>query len=464
MSGPKVINLEAIRRQQQRNSLARLRDLEDLVAEWREAMQQAGLMTDELAAETGAMFGKLENLRQGEQWQAMLAELPARLEFFRSGIATAREAGIKRKAFGLERRRRLQFAASTLQREWTAPGNPAPAELEEVLRAGMIEDEAELSRLESIVQAAFCKLPAVEAPKPGSERQRELANALRSESSTPDTFQEWLATSSGEDAAQKVRGERLDRALAELELHAPPELAAPLFEKARLIAKEPSAERRVMLTDSLLLEADELCKGVREREQTKRQVREAIAGLVAFQSAEADAWRQRLTAALDNPSTIAVQELLAAAETWRAAEVVREEAALRREAVLRALGSLGYEVREGMATAWAENGRIVVRKPSDPNYGIELASPPAGAAVQARVVAFDVPGRSSQSAQRDLEVEQTWCSEFERARQSMTADGFSPWLLHATPVGEVPLKVVPQIEGEQRRGVEASKRVRKVGE
>jgi hypothetical protein len=103
-----------------------------------------------------------------------------------------------------------------------------------------------------------------------------------------------------------------------------------------------------------------------------------------------------------------------------------------------------------MAAAWAENGRVVVRKPSEPDYGVELASPPAGAAVQARVVAFGNPERSSLSAQRDREVELAWCDEFQRARELLDLDGFKPTLLHATPAGELPVKVVPRVEGDQR--------------
>ena len=47
-------------------------------------------------------------------------------------------------------------------------------------------------------------------------------------------------------------------------------------------------------------------------------------------------------------------------------------AAARRRAVLQALSSLGYEVTEGMATAWVEDGAIVLRKAANRDYGVEL--------------------------------------------------------------------------------------------
>ena len=50
-------------------------------------------------------------------------------------------------------------------------------------------------------------------------------------------------------------------------------------------------------------------------------------------------------------------------------------ATARRRAVLGGLAKLGYEVRETMATAWANDGRLVLRKPNANDYGIELERP-----------------------------------------------------------------------------------------
>jgi hypothetical protein len=142
--------------------------------------------------------------------------------------------------------------------------------------------------------------------------------------------------------------------------------------------------------------------------------------------------------------------LATAADGWISQEAEREDGVLRRETVLKGLAALGYEVRENMAAAWAENGRIVVSKPSDPGYGVELAAPLASAAVQVRVVAFDSPGRGAVHAQRDREMEHTWCGEHQRLGELLAADGFNATLQHAVPAGELPVKVVPRREGEHR--------------
>ena len=44
----------------------------------------------------------------------------------------------------------------------------------------------------------------------------------------------------------------------------------------------------------------------------------------------------------------------------------------RRKAILNGLAQLGYEVHEGMETAWANDGQIVAKKPSLPGYGVEI--------------------------------------------------------------------------------------------
>lgn len=51
----------------------------------------------------------------------------------------------------------------------------------------------------------------------------------------------------------------------------------------------------------------------------------------------------------------------------------KTEAMYRQQVILQGLASLGYEVRHGMDTQWAKDGRLVLRNPSTPGYGIELA-------------------------------------------------------------------------------------------
>jgi hypothetical protein len=55
-------------------------------------------------------------------------------------------------------------------------------------------------------------------------------------------------------------------------------------------------------------------------------------------------------------------ELLQRADFLIEAAVQSMAAEERRRAVLEGLAALGYEVSEGMATAWVDSGRVVLRK------------------------------------------------------------------------------------------------------
>jgi hypothetical protein len=121
------------------------------------------------------------------------------------------------------------------------------------------------------------------------------------------------------------------------------------------------------------------------------------------------------------------------------AETKREDARAQRDAVLRALAEQGYEVRDGMATAWVEEGRVIIQKPNETIYGLELSAPPTGTAFQVRVVATGNDGRTTQ---RDKEVEQTWCTAFDKVQSSLRKEGFETRLNHASDPGVVPIKTV----------------------
>ena len=59
--------------------------------------------------------------------------------------------------------------------------------------------------------------------------------------------------------------------------------------------------------------------------------------------------------------------------------------------VLGCLAEFGYEVSESMATAWAPDGRLVVRKPGATDYGLALGAPSDVARLQVGLVGSDSP-------------------------------------------------------------------------
>jgi hypothetical protein len=132
--------------------------------------------------------------------------------------------------------------------------------------------------------------------------------------------------------------------------------------------------------------------------------------------------------------------------------------ALRREAILKGLSELGYEVRENMATAWAEDGRIVVRKPNEKGYGVEFGAVEDAERMQVQLVSFEQANDASK-ASRDLDRETIWCSEFSRLKSLLEKSGTAIHIEKALPVGSKPLKQVQEsstIPSRERRSKESA--------
>jgi hypothetical protein len=97
---------------------------------------------------------------------------------------------------------------------------------------------------------------------------------------------------------------------------------------------------------------------------------------------------------------------------------------------------LGYEVAEGMSTAWASEGRLVIRSAARPDYGVELSGADR---FQMRPVAFDANGRGPDPA-RDKDAETIWCGDVTGLEQRLAALGDGLKIEKALPIGAVPLK------------------------
>jgi hypothetical protein len=133
--------------------------------------------------------------------------------------------------------------------------------------------------------------------------------------------------------------------------------------------------------------------------------------------------------------------LIQRADSLIEAEVQAMAAEERRRAVLEGLAGLGYEISEGMATAWVDGGRVILRKAANPGYGVELSGGSKSNLLQVRAVAF---GNSNdiRDTSRDRDIETIWCGEFERLQSLVAKDGGHLSLESARPIGQFPLKLV----------------------
>ena len=219
---------------------------------------------------------------------------------------------------------------------------------------------------------------------------------------------------------------------------------SPFSARIAALEAEPPV-RQALVADSLLLDLAAAVKIGRERARLERDLVERRAELSEMTSPEAASLRAEIEQALARPAGNEL-ELVKRADFLIEAEVRALAAEERRRAVLEGLASLGYEVSEGMATAWVAGGRVVLRKAANPGYGVELSGGSQSDVLQVRAVGIGNPTEARDTG-RDRDMETIWCGEFERLQSLVAKDGGNLSIESARPVGQFPLKIVPDLRG-----------------
>src|SRR5260370_205969 len=191
--------------------------------------------------------------------------------------------------------------------------------------------------------------------------------------------------------------------MAELETLDYAEIVQPFRERAAAIAAEASPQRRALLTDSLVLDLSERSRRRRADELRVERLREVQGALRTLGTPEAHAMEAQIASMLRSGKFDGTDNLVTRAQAVVDNEMAKLTAAARRRAVLGGLAKLGYEVRETMSTAWAHDGRVVIRKPNATDYGIELGASPDVSRLQVRLVGSERPS-ALRDATRDREA------------------------------------------------------------
>jgi hypothetical protein len=352
---------------------------------------------------------------------------PAETSFLRADLQSRREKAAARAAAAAQNRRRAERNGQLLLEALRKAGRPIPEDL--------VRELSSADAAEAAIARAFDLLHPPGPSAASTDRQLEIAKELGA-GERRETFAHWL---SQQPAAVELAADlHIDRHLAELEQSG---IDPSSYASRAAAIREGDPARRSLLADSLLVE---LSKAVRESRATAEilsDLRARSAELAPYQSNEARAIRASIEDALNRRDVSAAASLLAQANTLIEQEMQALAFDARRRAVLRGLSELGYEVNEGMATAWVESGQVVLRRTASPGYGVHLAGGTKSDRLQVRAVAFSDP-HSSRDAGRDRDVETVWCSDFDKLRAMLSKAGTDIEIEQALPVGSIPLKVV----------------------
>lgn len=437
MSGPKVVRV-VTREELEAICHRHIALVEVAIRGVRAALKRGDLVDRELESGLSRRRDELTALLEGGKFTELQRRAPALVEYCRAETKRFEAKAAAAIEAARCRRRRLSDTARSLIAAMEA-GRVAPsAALRQAVSRSLVASESELDALERVVDDALKALSS--APGTAGEAKKEIAELARRLGAREQgmSLSAWLASGG---AAVEAGDDRLDKVLAEIELLGDAALLKEYSERAAKIAGEPSVSQRRLLTDSLVLDASAAVRRRHAIEAFRSRLRDVHAALVTYSTD--DARRQAATVAdALGSATLAVNEALLE-EANAAIERAQAQlaAAARRKAILGGLAVLGYEVREGMATAWMRNGRLIVKKPNATDYGVELAAPEDASRLQVRLVGAASPV-SARSTGRDRDQEAMWCSEFGKLSELVAAAGGDVVIERASPVGAQPVKTV----------------------
>jgi hypothetical protein len=430
MSGPKAFRIVTRAEIMTicRRSLARL---DAAIEDWISRGQRNGTIDKADIDQVIARRDALRGLLSADKFVELQKQLPAEISYLQADAERRAEKAAELEAQSKRAMRRMKGIAQALLASLESSGVQIPHEI----REGLASSGTSSERLEAVINKAFLLLHSAPATKGVSDLQRDIAARLGAGEKRM-SLEEWTSQQPGVTEDQALL--RVDGFLGELKgLGIDP---GPFSARVSSLELEPPA-RRSLLADSLLLDLATAVKNGREHARLQSDLRARYAELSEMHSPEAASLRSEIGDILSGATQGNEAELIKRADFLIEEEVRTMAAEERRRAVLEGLAGLGYEVSEGMATAWVSGGRVVLRKAANPGYGVELSGGSQSDLLQVRAVAFG-NSTDTRDTSRDRDIETIWCGEFERLQTLIAKDGGSLAIEHARPVGQFPLKVV----------------------
>ena len=450
MSGPKVVRI-VTREELVAICEAHIATLKAAMDRWQKVGLRNELIDGEDIRLAERRLAAMKDLLAADSFAEIQKQVPQETAYLKTDMSRRIERAVEEKAQARNEDRRRVRAAEALARALAAKGIDAPAAL-------LSPGAQKAGDLQAAIATAFKLLGSSLAESDGpTEHQRQLAAKLTDDSRL--TLAEWLA---GQPDAKNNKTPDmlvLERRLDELQALDP--VRGQLFAVRYSHVSADFSPRRSLLIDSLATDIAQArwaaiaeANAWEELDAVLAQL-EAVSGLLPELLSQVDDLR---TSA---PQLSEIQKLTARArEAAERAIKVQAEFAKRR-AVLEGLSELGYAVKEGMQTAWVENGRVVLKSSKSPQYGVEIGGDP-NSSMQLRTVRFDSAGSATDVA-ADVAAETEFCGDFSKLQASIAADGGELLVVKALGVGATPVKrVASQLEDVHQTAINAPASSRKI--
>ncbi|WP_417748918.1 hypothetical protein [Rosistilla oblonga] len=432
MSGPKVVDVRAIRAAQER-AFGKLRHrIEKQFGKIEAMLEATGDETlqrvfDSLTDALARLDANREATASPGTLDAILDQANATLESALQLKSKIEEKRIASVAERIARQRSIAAAISATVLRLEAANLKA-------MKAALMAKPDEIQ-----LQIALDAL-ATESQRQADADLQGVADSLAGSHGTISVT-DWLAEQPAEISSADERLEQLAAKVCVLDGLGD---ASPWLTRIAEVRQIDDAARQRLQTDSLIIQLGEELDRRRGLERRAELLDALEAELAAF-DANADPLRQRIERARGD-ETADIAELQAEVAAWAEAEAKRIDRHASRAAILSVLQSMGYDVRESMATGWAEDGKVVVQAPGSQDYAVELSTV-AGDRLKTQLVRFGDPGSSNaMQQQRDVEMETTWCKSHAEVMGELDRRGLETKVLTARPIGSTPIAVIPKTD------------------
>lgn len=439
MSGPKVVRI--VTREEIiamcEGHLARLRTA---AAQWEKVGRRNGLLSDEAIEKTLQRVKDLEAILAKDRFLDLQKQVPIEIEFLKADMARRIEEAAKKAAAARVRQRRLASMARQKLDDAKRDGLALPDTLWRALEASA-KGASDEKRSESALAEALALSISRTKGTALSTEQRELAEKLQG-SARIATLNDWL------DRHQPAIAEterKVDAALAELAMLGATVEAAAFAVRQDHLLHETSEPRQRMLADTLMLDVTRAINARRERGKLLSALAENAAELGTVANPAARALAERAEAILAREDAEGAVQLTAEIAELIAGERKARAASAKRRAILTTLTELGYEVREGMETAWVKDGKLVMRRAANPEMGVEVKGATGSEQIQFRPVRFGAPAAKSDRS-KDRDIETLWCFDFGKLHKQVQARQGELKIDSAMAVGTVEVLFVSEPE------------------
>lgn len=435
MSGPKVVRI-VTREELVENCMVLLRQLDRIIEGWiREGQRLGGLNAEEISS-VQKRRATLAAYLSDDQFAEIQQRIPEEISFLTKDLDLRRDRAVQSAARALLQARQQKENASALIRELKLRSHPTQRELLsqlEQIAAGTMHGAG----VEEVLANGFGNLTA-QSSSPGlTETQLELARRL-APGNEGKTFDDWKRS---QTKLTDIRLQSIYQHLAELEIYLGKESTEAFASRLQSLEAEAPGPAVNMKIDAIVLDLGTSARVLKAETtfmQEARDMADELGSNLTLTSKNAMTLSGEIHLAISAKDISRLTTLMESGRAALSAHSKFKVAEARRAAILSGLSALGYEVREGMSTAWAEKGRIVLGKPSLPGYGVELAGASDLGRLQVRAVAF----ASDRNTARDRGIETLWCNDFGKLQKMLATQGGSILIENSLAIGATPLKAV----------------------